>query len=113
MKRQAVSTLVPVTILLASAAPARADLRSFTHTYEYQTMPEGKTAFEFWHTQTRSTSDSNSPQTYEGIFEIEHGLTEHWDIAFYQVFGQVAAGLMSEGLHLAEAKVETRYRFAE
>lgn len=99
--------------LTALGGVAHADLRSFTHTYEYQTMPEGKTAFEFWHTQTRAESDSNSPQSYQGIFEIEHGITEHWDLAFYQVFEQTSAGLMSEGLHLSEAKLETRYRFAE
>jgi hypothetical protein len=107
------SVLVAASTLLLAAGTAHADLRSFTHTYEYATMPEGKTALEIWHTQTRSTSDSNSPQILESILEIEHGITEHWDLAFYQVFEQVAAGALSENFHLSEAKLETRYRLAE
>lgn len=98
----------------ATVGTAHADLRSFTHAYEYATMPAGKTALELWHTQTRTTPDASSPQIYEGILEIEHGITEHWDIAFYTVLEQVAAGpLASEPLHLSEAKLETRYRVAE
>lgn len=102
----------PLVLLLVST-PAAADLRSFTHTYEYATMPAHKTALEIWHTQTRATSDKSSPHIYEGILEIEHGLTDHWDIAFYQVFGQVSGGMVDSGLQLTEAKLETRYRLAE
>jgi hypothetical protein len=105
--------LLTATALTLGAGTARADLRSFTHTYEYATMPEGKTSLELAHTQTRSGSDSNSAQIFESVFEIEHGITEHWDMAFYQVFDQVADGPMSEAFHLDEVKLETRYRFAE
>src|SRR5438132_1615254 len=34
-------------------AGARADRRSFTNTYEYSTVPEGRTAVELWSTQSR------------------------------------------------------------
>jgi hypothetical protein len=103
-----------VACLFASTGVARADLRSFTHTYEYSTVPEGRTAVELWHSQTRATSESTSPQLYQGILELEHGLTDHWDMAFYTVLEQIAAGPMSsESLHLAEAKLETRYRLAD
>jgi len=102
------------TLLLAgSAATAHADLRSFTHTYEYATVPAHRTAIEIWHTQTRATTDKASPNIYEGMLEIEHGLTDHWDIAFYQVFGQVSGSMDGTGLQFTEAKLETRYRFAE
>lgn len=96
-------------LVAALASPAAADLRSFTHTYEYATMPARQTAIELWHTQTRATSDKASPNIYEGILEIEHGLTDHWDVALYQVFGQASGS----GLALTEVKLETRYRFAE
>jgi hypothetical protein len=112
---------MPAARLLATAATlvglttvARADLRSFTHTYEYATMPAHKTAIEIWHTQTRATSDAESPHLYEGIFEIEHGITDHWDVAFYTVLGQVSDEMLgSTGLTLSEIKLETRYRLAE
>lgn len=93
---------------------AYADLRSFTHTYEYATMPAQRTALELWHTQTRATSDAESPHLYEGILEIEHGLTDHWDVAFYTVFGQVSDEMTGgSALALTEIKLETRYRLAE
>src|SRR5204862_3931750 len=38
-----------------------------------------------------------------------------WDMAFYTVLEQIAAGgaVLDEGLHLSEVKLETRYRLAE
>ncbi len=105
--------MLPAAALL-TASVAHADLRSFTHTYEYATMPATKTAIELWHTQTRATSDKMSPNVYEGILEIEHGITDHWDIAFYTVLGQVSGdAMLDSSLRLSEAKLETRYRFAE
>jgi hypothetical protein len=108
-----VSLAAAVAGTVGGMGSAHADLRSFTHTYEYATMPEGKTAVELWHTQTKLVPDASSPQAYQGILEIEHGITEHWDIAFYTVLQQIAAGDESDPLHLSEAKIETRYRLAE
>ncbi len=104
---------LPFAIILTSAAPVAADLRSFTHTYEYSTVPAQKTALEIWHTQTRATSSKSSPNIYEGILEIEHGITDHWDMAFYTVFGQISGEMTASGLQFTEAKLETRYRLAE
>lgn len=109
MRRFALASL----FLAASATAAHADLRSFTHTYEYATMPAGQTAIELWHTQSRATWDADSPQGFEERLELEHGLTDHWDMAFYTVFAQTSAGMFSEPLHLSEIKLESRYRFAE
>jgi hypothetical protein len=100
-------------VLLAGGGVAHADLRSFTHTYEYSTVPEGRTAVELWHTEGRLTWHKDTPQFYEQIVEIEHGITDKWDFAFYTVFDQTSAGLMSEPFHLGEVKLETRYRFAD
>ena len=105
--------LAVLTVLLASA-PAFADLRSFTHTYEYSTVPEGRTAVELWHTQGRASWDASSPQAFEQILEIEHGITDHWDVAMYTVFAQVAGdAVTSEAFHLDSTRLETRYRLAD
>lgn len=111
----AVARLLGTLLLVPLVAPAvaHADLRSFTHTYEYGTMPAHRTAVEIWHTQTRATSDASSPHLYQGILELEHGLTDHWDVALYHVFEQVSGGGIDTGLALAELKLETRYRLAE
>jgi len=100
---------------LGAGSDARADLRSFTETYEYKTMPEGKTAVEIWHTQGRQTWDKDTAQTIEHVLEIEHGITDHWDFAIYNVFSQTAGGgaVEAEPYHYSETKLETRYRLAD
>jgi len=112
MKQFAVA--LGLTVLFASPS-ARADRRLFTSTYEYKTVPEGHTALELWHTESRDTWDADTTQRMEHILEIEHGLTDHWDAALYTVFTQTAAEdpALSEGLALHEMKLETRYRFAD
>lgn len=108
------ASAVTLAVLAVASSTARADRRSFTNTYEYSTVPEGKTALELWSTQGRRTWDSSSPQFYEQILEVEHGLTDHWDIAYYTVLSEVAGDAMtSEPLHLDEVKLETRYRLAD
>ncbi len=102
------------TLILAFSSTAHADLRSFTETYEYSTVPEGKTAVELWHTQGRTTWDADTPQTFEQIVEIEHGITDKWDIAMYSVFEQASGDAMTAvPFHFAELKLETRYRLAD
>jgi cytochrome c5 len=107
-------TLVATASVVLLGGQAHADLRSFTETYEYSTVPKGKTALELWHTQGRTTWDADSPQTFEQILEVEHGLTDKWDIAFYSVFEQVSGdATTAEPFHFAELKLETRYRLAD
>ena len=101
-------------ILAAAASPVRADVRAFTQTYEYSTVPEGRTAIEIWHTQGRTTWDKTSPQFFEHILEIEHGITEHWDMGFQTIGSQVAGDAMTEqGFRMDAVRLESRYRFAD
>lgn len=110
MKRLALASI----LMVALTQTASADLRSFTRTYEYATQPAGKTAIELYHTQSRATWDSTSPQTFDQQVEIEHGITDHWDVAFYSVFKQVAGDAMtSEPFRFDEIKLRTRYRLAD
>lgn len=94
---------------------ASADRRSFTYTYEYMTTPAGQTEVELWHTQSRDTWDSSSPQRFQQQVEIEHGITDHWDAAMYTAFSQVAASTpeASQPFGLDAVRLESRYRFAE
>jgi hypothetical protein len=102
------------TLILAFSSTAHADLRSFTETYEFSTVPEGRTAIELWHTQGRNTWNADTPQTFEQIVEIEHGITDKWDIAMYSVFEQTSGDAMTaEPFHFSELKLETRYKLAD
>ena len=106
--------LLGSTLILVFSSSAHADLRSFTETYEFSTVPEGKTAVELWHTQGRTTWDASTPQFFEQIVELEHGITDRWDFAIYSVFAQVTGDAMTaEPFHFAELKLETRYRLAD
>ena len=100
---------VPAAAILLAAAPAHADRRAFTNTYEYMTMPDGETELEIYSTQSRQTWEGDSPQSYALELEVEHGITDHWDVALYHVFEQDDV----EAFHFAEFKLETRYRFAQ
>lgn len=101
--------------ILLSSSIAAADRRSFTYTYEYATAPQGHTEVELWHTQSRDSWKSSSPQRFEQIVEIEHGITDHWDAAMYTVFKQVSApdAAQARAFGLDSIRLESRYRFAE
>lgn len=110
MKPWHVSAVIGV--LAATATSARADLRSFTYTYEYSTVPAGDTAVELWHSMNRVDAPMR-PERYEGILEIEHGLTEKLDAGFYTFLADGEAGGVQEGLRLARGELQARYRISE
>lgn len=106
--------LLTTSLIFAFNHEVHADRRSFTETYEYSTVPDGKTAVELWHTQARRNWDATTPQSFEQIVELEHGLTDKWDLAFYSVFSQVSGDAMTaEPYHFSEFKLETRYKLAD
>jgi hypothetical protein len=119
MKRFAVALLLSPLPMLALSSTAAADRRLFTYTYEYKTVPQGHTALELWHTESRphwSSDDPGAGTGMEQILEIEHGLTDHWDIALYNVFTQFSFDdpmVPSVPYNLSEMKIESRYRFGE
>ena len=102
--------------MLAASSVAHADLRSFTQTYEYSTQPEGSTSVQLWHTQTRATTDGSSPHFYEGLLELEHGMTERLDVSFNAMLSQqsgVFGAVGGDSLSLSRVELEARYRFAD
>jgi hypothetical protein len=104
-----------VTVVLAAPGLARADRKSFAHTYEYSTTPEGQTEIELWHTELRDSWKANSPQRFEQKLEVEYGLTEHWDVSMYTIFQQVASGdpMVASPLSFDAVHLETRYRLGQ
>ncbi len=87
-----------------------ADRRAYVWTYEYMTLPRGGAELESY--TTLSTPDAD---TFKGItsteqqLELEVGMTDRFDFAIYQVFGQKpGSDLRYEGF-----KFRARYRFGE
>lgn len=105
-----VLTVCAAGAVLGGLDVAHADLRSFTQTYEYSTQPEGTTSVQLWHTQTRVRPHPGAAHLYEGLLEIEHGITEHLDVAFNTMIVQ---GGSARALTLRRAELEARYRFAQ
>lgn len=89
---------------------AFADWRRFVWSYEYFTIPEGRAEFEHYNTSfwTERTGNLDDKQ-WEQQFEIEYGVTDRLDIAFYQVYRQKPA----QSLEYRGYKVRSRYRFGE
>ena len=114
--RSTVFALAGTIVLAAAAAPnAHADRRSFAQTYEYVTMPQGGVELEFHNVQTRPSLTGDA-EAISWQLEIEYGITDHWDIALYQVFAQASGSsdpLLDFPLQYAETKLETRVRFGE
>lgn len=77
-------------------------------------MPEGRTSVQLWHSQGRTSWRAESAERLEQQLEIEHGLTDAWDIGLYSVFAQVDADAMtSEPFRFTALKLATRYRLGE
>lgn len=95
--------------LLLLAPAARADRRSFIRAYEYATQPKGNLEFELWNDIEAPKQGGFDAATTLHRFELEYGLTDHWDLALYHVFAQGP----SEPFHFDSWRLETRYRFAE
>ena len=87
VKQMAGCSLVLVTLLLCSHA--NADRRGYVWTYEYLTMPKGQAEMEYYLThKIPDLHKYDEKNTWEHQFELEYGLTDHWDISMYQRFQQ-------------------------
>jgi len=95
--------------VLGFPAVAAADVRAFTATYEYSTQPEGTTSFQLWHTARKVTRDNDYPEEFEHRVEIEHGVSEHFDVTTQTILVQSGRN----GLVLDRVTLGGRYRFAD
>lgn len=80
MKARVLGTLILVLILVGSSW---ADRRKYTFTYQYYPPTAGESELELY--QTTRLSDA---RWWEYRFEFEHGVTDRWDLAVYQIFSQ-------------------------
>lgn len=99
-------------LLTVLASSASADRRSYVWTYEYATMPKGEAEIEYYNTLEFPDTTNAKVSTWKHLFELEYGITDHWDVSLYQNFKQTntaAANTMSyDGF-----KIRTRYRMGE
>lgn len=110
--------LGPAAVALAGAllaAPsARADQRSFIRAYEYATQPQGNLELEIWNDLEAARGAPFADALVTHRFELEYGLTDHWDVALYHVFQHGGGSSPADRAFRFDSwRAESRYRFAE
>lgn len=102
--------LLLVMVLGSFKSEALADRRSYVWTYEYLTVPQGETEAEYYYTMENADSSAFTDTTkIKHWLELEHGITDHWDLSIYQTFLQNPG----KPLEYEGVKIRTRYRFSE
>jgi len=89
-----------------------ADRRSYAFNYEYLTVPAGLNELEYYMTVAVPSKDSKELNSWEHQIELEHGLTDSWDVSIYQKFKQTNAGDESKFAY-GGFKLRTRYAIGE
>jgi hypothetical protein len=89
---------------------AHADRRMYGETYEAVTAPKGELDVEAWTTYARLGEIDGGPASrgVRQMVELEYGITDHWDMALYNMFDAIIGGDTASGY--AGAKLETRWR---
>jgi len=108
---RALPSLAASLLVAGMPAVAVADQRALAHTYEYATQPEGTTSLQLWFTHRRISGDAidGYADQFEHRLEVEHGLTERWDLGFTTELAQTGRA----SLVLDRVTVASRYRFAD
>lgn len=113
MSRVKTMLVLPV-LLVALVVPQKsyADRRSYVWTYEYPTMPKGWTELEYYLTEEQQNLDKAKPNIWKHWIEAEYALTDHWDVAMYQMFKQ-SNTVTGDDFEYDGLKIRTRYRILE
>ncbi len=91
-----------VLIAFVFATNGWGDRRSYVWTYQYMTIPQGKTELELYQTTRIAQMDF-----WEYRVEIEHGFTNRWDFSVYQIFSQNE----KQALRWDAVQFRTRFKF--
>jgi opacity protein-like surface antigen len=109
MRKAIALAVIAIVMITAFAADGYADKRSYVWTYEYMTMLKGRFELEYYLTQEQKNINKAKPNTWKNWFELEYGITDHWDISMYQMFKQSNTA-KSDKFEYEGFKIRTRYR---
>src|SRR5512147_2010938 len=110
MKRTLYVLVVLLLLCMGFGSQVLAAQRIFVWTEEYGTLAKGSAEIEFWNTAVTADIQTRNASDWTQQVELEYGITDHFNIALYQVYEQAAdsRSLVYEGY-----KVELKYRIAE
>lgn len=109
MKRFLCGTVVMLLLMMAGTV-AHAAQRAYVWTEEYGTLAKGNAEFEYWNTATTTDIQTRNASDWQQKVELEYGITDHLNVALYQVFEQPAD---SNTLTYVGYNIELKYRIAE
>lgn len=75
-------------------------------------MPEGQTELELYSSATLPDYSQRENNSWKYQLEIEHGITDYWDVGLYQMLGQKNTPTSSQ-LTYDGFKLRSRYRIGE
>lgn len=113
-----VAVVATVSVLVLLSTPASADTKTFAYTYPAATISKGDVEVEHYLDMglqgwdDPSTDEKEEEWTevdWKHQIELEYGITNAWDLGFYNVFKQKPYGSLAyDGL-----KLRSRYNFGE
>jgi hypothetical protein len=95
--------------LALAPAAARADRRYYGETYTASVAPRGSLDLELWSTFQDAPRNGSAPAFWTHQLELETGITDHWDVAVYNIARQI----QGQNLEYEAVKVETRVRLSD
>lgn len=112
MKKIGLAVLLALLLVVGLLDSAFADARKYVWTYEYQTMPKGRSEVEFYETIKVPDKSNDGTKTFEQWIEYEYGVTNHFDLAMYQMC-KTSDKNSKVGTKYDGTKLRARYRFGE
>ncbi len=109
MARWMAGVLVAGVCVAAGAVPAQAHLRDYLVNEQYYTAKRGEFEVELWNDYNLPEADQDGTHNSKHQIEVEYGVTDHFQLAYYEVYTwDRAQDWARDGL-----KLEAKYRFAE
>jgi len=107
--RSRILSVLLAALTLGGAAPAFAHMRDYVLNQPYYTTKRGEFELEIYHDYNLRDFDNDNTHSLKQQFELEYGLTNHWQIAYYEV----AKWDRTKDYRRDALKIESKYRFAE
>ena len=107
------AVLAVVISLCCQTAPCHAHDRKLVWSYETTTAAQGEWEYEQWVTYKGGSAADPSSNRLDFREEIEHGITDNWQIAFYLSDWRVSWDATSSQTQWRDVAFETIYRFTE
>ena len=107
--RSIIGGLIMAALCLLQGGPAWAHARDYLVNQPYYTAKQGEFEVELYNDMNFTEADTDDSYNSKHQVELEYGLTDHLQLAYYEVYAWDRANDWERD----ELKLEAKYRFAE